>query len=172
MLDQYFENLQRKWFSVSAPVNKAKASATLGTGDNGTITITADAYGTAGNDFTIEVAVDAGANADMTAVLTGSDILVTLGTGASAGVVDNAKNTATLITAAIAALTGVTATASGTGADSLTEAVAKDNLSGGQWATPCKVVGTLVKDTTYYYVCSTAGSNTTTVWKRFTLADY
>lgn len=172
MLDQYFENLQRKWFTASNPVNKKKASTTLGTGDNGVISITADAYGTSGNSFTVEVAIAEGANAAMEAELTGSDILVTLGTGVSAGVVDDTKNTAVLIAAAIAALDGVTATKSGTGADSLTAAVTKKSLSGGQWATPCKVKGTLVKDTNYYYVCTTAGSNTTTVWKRFALADY
>jgi len=45
--------------------------------------------------------------------------------------VDNAKNTATLVAAAVAALEGVTAVASGTGADPLTGAEGQENLTGG-----------------------------------------
>ena len=45
--------------------------------------------------------------------------------------VDNAKNTATLVATAVANLSGVTAAASGTGADPLTIAEAQENLSGG-----------------------------------------
>ena len=164
--------LKTKWFAESSPVNKAKASLAIGSGDNGVVTITADEYGTDGNDFTVEVAVAEGASADMTAELTGNDILVTLGTGEVAGTVDNTKNTATLIATAIAALTGVTATASGTGATAFTEAIAKDLLEGGCWATPCPEVNTIVKDTTYHYICTTAGNKDTCVWKRFTLSAY
>jgi len=125
-----YEISQRPAPSYTAPV---KASTTIGSGDNGTVTVTADIAWEAGNDYTIEVVVDAGANAGMTAELTGNDILITLGTGASAGVVDNAKNTATLIETAINAIVGkgFTADASGTGASSITGAVTKKNFTGG-----------------------------------------
>jgi hypothetical protein len=124
-----------KWFAEETPVNAVKASLTLGAGADGVITITADSYGTEGNDYTVEVVVAEGANAAMKAVLTDKAIVITLGTGGVAGTVADAKNTAKLIAPAVAALAGVTATYSGTGATSLTKAVAKDNLAGGLYAT-------------------------------------
>lgn len=124
-----------KWFAEETPVNAVKASKAIGAGADGVVTITADNYGTEGNDFTIKVVVAEGANANMTASITGKDIVVTLGTGAEAGVVANAKNTAKLIAPAITALTGVTATYSNTGATAFTDAIEKASLAGGLYAT-------------------------------------
>lgn len=107
-----------------------KASTTLGAGADGVVTITADSIGTAGNSFTVEVVAGTGANTNMSAALNSSAITVTLGTDA-AEALDPAKNTAALIAVAVAALTGVTATHSGTGATPIAGAVAVKNLVGG-----------------------------------------
>lgn len=143
--------IQKKWFAESIPQNAKVASTTIGSGDNGTITIVADAVGTEGNSYTITVVVAAGANADMTAEISGTDIKVTLGTGSNAGEVDDTKNTAELIADAISALAGVTATASGTGATALTTALTKKSLAGGQYGTIATVPYTwLYIGGTYY----------------------
>jgi hypothetical protein len=97
---EIFENLQMKWFSASNPVNKKKASVTIGSGDNGIVTVECDTYGTSGNAFSVDVIVGTGNDVNLSAVLSESKITVTLGTGAT-GAVDNAKNTATLIASAI-----------------------------------------------------------------------
>jgi hypothetical protein len=105
----------------------------IGSGENGGVTVTAITAWEAGNNLTLQVAINAGANAALAATFVGNDILVTLGTGSSAGVVDAAKNTAVLVTAAINAISGKTFTAAkdGTGADSIPGVVAKANLTGG-----------------------------------------
>jgi len=160
-----------KWFSEETPLNKAKASIAIGSGDNGVVTTTYDNYGETGNDYSLEVVVGSGNNIAMSAELTGTKITVTLGTGV-AGAVDDTKNTATLIAAEITALDGFTATASGTGATAFTTAITEDVLSGGQWGTPCAEVNSIIVGTSYYYICTTAGNKDTVVWKRFTLSTY
>lgn len=117
------------------------ASATIGTGDNGSVVITADDAGDAGNDFTVEVVDGVGLDQALDASIVGSDITVTLGTDGS-GDPDPTKNTATLIAAAVAALTGVTAAATGTGVDDIDTAEGPTQFTGGadgsatnQWVT-------------------------------------
>jgi hypothetical protein len=182
--------IAQKWFDEAIPVNASVASTTIGSGDNGVVTILTDAVGTEGNSYTIAVNAGTEVDEDMTAVLTGTDIVVTLGTTPSVassinvgsgtnGVVtivadvagedgddysitvltngangcamsaalvgtditvtlgktvadlEPTKNTATLIAAAITALDGVTATASGTGATAIGTGVSKTNFTGG-----------------------------------------
>jgi len=110
--DAYFDTVlhaDNPW-----PSNVA-ASATLGSGTNGTVTVTAENEGTEGNDFTIEAVLGSGNNVAMSAAIVGDAITVTLGTD-GAGAADSAKNTALLVAAAIDALVGVSAEASGSGA--------------------------------------------------------
>lgn len=116
-----------------AYVKAVAASTIIGSGENGVVTVTADAAWEVGNDLTIQVAVSAGENEALSATLTGNDILVTLGTGVVAGTVDDAKNTATLVKNAINAIEGKTFTAvvSGTGATAITTAVDKKSFAGG-----------------------------------------
>jgi hypothetical protein len=116
--------------AYTAPVN---ASKSIGSGDNGVVTVTANQAWEAGNDLTLQVAINAGANASLSATFVGNDILVTLGTGSSAGVVDPTKNTAILVAGAINAISGriFTAIKSGTGATAIPGIVAKANFTGG-----------------------------------------
>ena len=99
-----------------------KLSTTIGAGADGVITII-DETATAKE---IEVVVAAGNSASLAAAHSDGVITVTLGTD-EAGAADAAKNTATLITAAINGIAAKTwtATASGTGATAISEAVAK-----------------------------------------------
>lgn len=94
---------------------------TIGSGANGTVTVTADVAGR--SHLTIQVVLGVGLNVAMTATLvagtTLTTILVTLGTDGT-GALDPTKNTATLVAAAVNALAGVGATASGTGVTALT----------------------------------------------------
>jgi hypothetical protein len=185
-----YTQLLKKYFAETTPQNAKKASAVIGSGENGTVTVNYDIVGTSGNEYTLEVAEGVGVNTAMSAVLTGKDILVTLGTtptaiasinfgsgdngrviisADTAGVAGNdftitvsdagandcemsaalvgnditvilgktvaalepVKNTATLIAAAITALAGVSAVASGTGVDSIGAAVVQTNFTGG-----------------------------------------
>lgn len=95
------------------------ATAEIGAGENGIVTVTIDAGGTHGHEYSIEVRTNINPSKELAATLAEKKILVTLGTDADA-LPDNAKNTATLVSAAIDALDGISAAASGSGADPLT----------------------------------------------------
>lgn len=106
------------------------ATASIGSGANGVVTITSVALGVIGNAYQVQVAIAGGASAALAVALVGSILTITLGTdGASAA--DATKNTATLITAAINALDEFTATASGTGATALATASGPTSFTGG-----------------------------------------
>lgn len=161
---------KKKWFSSALPTNFAKAKLTLGTGTNGVLTITADNIGIEGNDYTVTVS-DAGlSGCNMSATLSGKDITITL--GKTVDTLEPTKNTVILISVAVAALNGVTATKSGTGADSLVAAVATTNLASGSYATPSKEKYSMVFATPYYYLNTKIGSKYTAEWQRFTPATY
>ncbi len=107
-------------------------SATIGSGANGTVTVTADTAGR--SRYYVRVVLGVGLSVAMTATqvtaINGyTTITVTLGTDV-AGALDPTKNTATLVAAAVNALSGVGATASGTGATALTLAEAAKDLFG------------------------------------------
>lgn len=115
----------KKWNYAAIPGATAAgaavaASAVIGSGDNGTVTVTVAAAGRAGNTYTIQLVTAGNISANMSVALNGSQLVVTLGTDA-AGALDPAKNTATLVAAAIDALAPFTAVASGTGATALDE---------------------------------------------------
>lgn len=157
----------KKWFAESVPTNAHKATASIGTGDNGTVNIVYDNVGIEGNAYDIAIVIAAGANANMTAALSGTTITVTLGTGSSAGVVAAAKNTATLIAAAITALTPFTATKTGTGGDSIATAT-EENIAftGGSYCTPSPIGGVwLYENNTYYYCSKPCGKLDTDAWQ-------
>lgn len=135
---------------VTTPKNAKAASQTIGSGANGTVTVTAATKGAAGNDLDIIVS-DAGADdCAMTATITAGVITVELGkTGA---VLEATKNSATLVAAAISLLSEVNAVASGTGDDPLTVAQASQDLEGGQDGTE-GYEGEIVMDANTLYIC-------------------
>lgn len=109
----------------------ANATASLGTGANGTVVCTADGTGytgTSGNALTIEVTVPVGTSA-LSASIAGDKITVAL--DVTAGVPNAVANTATLIAAAVDLLAEVSAVPTGTGADSLGSATAEFGFTGG-----------------------------------------
>lgn len=108
----------------------ANATATIGSGANGTVTITADEdnAGDTGNSLTVEVLVPAGTSGLSAAFVSGQ---LTVSLGVIAGVADAVQNTATLVAAAIDALDDFSAVASGTGADSLPAAEGPTQFAGG-----------------------------------------
>ena len=114
-------------YSVDGLTN---ATAQIGSGANGTVTITGVGAneGTAGNSLTVSVVVPVGTS-PLSAVLSGNSLTVSL--DVTAGVPNPAANTATLVAAAIDALPGFTATASGTGSSSLSVAAGPVSFSGG-----------------------------------------
>lgn len=148
-MPKYTQRYDDKWFTGSTPVNAVKASQTIGSGDNGTVTVVYDFVGTEGNDYTITVVEGTGNDSDLAVDLTGTDITVTLATDGS-GDPDDTANTATLIAAAIGGLDDITATASGTGATALAAAEAEQDFAGGKLATksgtPCFMI---ISDTIY-----------------------
>jgi hypothetical protein len=162
---------KKKWFDEALPANKAKASISIGTGDDGVVEVVCDEYGDVGNNYSLEVVAGTGNDVALSAVLADTKITVTLGTD-GAGVLDTAKNTATLVAGAIDDLEGFVATASGTGETVFGEAIAEDNFAGGQWGTPCPEVNSLLFITPYYYLCTNSGNRDDVEWKRFTPAAY
>jgi len=114
-----------------------KAFTTIGSGDDGVVTVEYDTAGTAGNSKTIEVVVAGEPDAALACTYAGDDLLITLGTGAD-GLVDDAKNTATLIAGIVNSQAGesFTASASGDGSTAIGAAVTKKNLAGGTASAP------------------------------------
>lgn len=107
------------------------AYAQIGTGANGTVTVFADVVVDLADAWTITVVAGVGNSLPLTATLLTHAITVTLGT-TGAGALDATKNTAVLVAAAITALAGVTAYASGTGASALTGPQASQSFGGGK----------------------------------------
>ena len=129
-----YTQMYRPWFA-GTPVNAVKGSINIGSGDNGKVIINYDFVGTEGNLFTVQVVEGVGNNIALSAILTGKDILITLGTD-GAGALAAAKNTALLIAGAVNALENITAVETGTGADSIAVAIVKTSFTGGKLATP------------------------------------
>jgi hypothetical protein len=111
----------------------SEAVAAIGTGANGTVNvITTDGFGgTVGNTATIEVTEPAGTSA-LTVVISGvNNEIITVQLDVVGGVAGAGPNTATLIAAAIDAEANFSATASGTGADSIVDPEGPFSFSGG-----------------------------------------
>lgn len=102
--------------TITIPVLEgAAASAIIGAGENGVVTITAANDGIGGNSYTVQAVQATDPDINLSAVLVGLALTVTLGTD-GAGAPDITKNTATLVAGAIDTLEQFTAVASGTGA--------------------------------------------------------
>ena len=157
----------KPWFNFP-PQNAVKSTATIGSGDNGVVTVTHYIAGTQGNDLSIEVVEGVGANIGMSAVFANSKLTVTLGTGAGA-TLDNAKNTALLISAAIDALDEFSAVKSGTGVTALTEAEVEKSFTGGQYATPAMTDCFILDGSTWYIASKPVNKSTTDGWYSMTL---
>lgn len=93
----------------------AQASAVWTVSAGVTITVSTVTDIAAGNDYTIVAALDTAINKPLAVAFADGVITVTLATGAG-GASDDAKNTVTLVTAAIDALADFTAVAGGSGA--------------------------------------------------------
>ena len=122
-----FKELAYEYYTTDT----ANAVATIGSGANGAVVISASGSGvtgTAGNSLTVEVVVPAGTSA-LSASFTTPALTVNLAVSSGAPV--TASNTATLVAAAIAALPEFTAVATGTGVDSLPAAEGPTSLAGG-----------------------------------------
>ena len=132
---------KKAWFH-GTPSNAIKASINIGDGENGRVIMYSDLVGTEGNDFTITVSTSGANDCDMSATILGKDITVVL--GKTVGNLEPTKNTAILIAQAINALEGVNAVHTGTGADSISQAIPKANFTGGKYATPCKAPKALI----------------------------
>jgi hypothetical protein len=106
------------------------ATATIGSGANGTVSITADnaLAGAVGNTWNVQVFVPSGTS-PLTVNTVGTTLQVLL--DVTLGVPNAAANTATLIAAAISALPNFSAAASGTGVTPLSVAEGPNAFSGG-----------------------------------------
>lgn len=104
--------------TISPETNDTPVSATavIGEGDDGEVTITVVAAGSDGNDIVVEVSVADGNDEALAVAFADGVLSVKLGTDGN-GDADDAKNTATLVRAAIHGLDEFTAAHSGTGAD-------------------------------------------------------
>jgi len=113
-LDMYGKKLESN-SAVAADVD-------VGTGNAG-FSVAASAAGEAGNDLNITIITNS--SDTLSATKTGNNILVKLASTTTT------SNTSTLVTAAVTALTGVIATASGSGASTVVVA-SKANFTGGR----------------------------------------
>jgi len=152
----------KPWFA-NTPVNAVKASINIGSTDNGKVTIHVDLVGTEGNSYTITVKDDGANDCAMSATISGKDIVVILGKTVAA--LAPTKNTATLISAALDLLLGINAVKTGTGADSISVAIAKTSFTGGLYATPCNASSAIIYlGTTIYYTDKPASKFTEDAW--------
>ena len=163
-------NLTKKWFSDETPKNYKDASTTIGSGDNGIVTVIAL------NDISttkkIKAVVATDVSAKLNVAYTSNIITITLGTDAT-GAADDTKNTATLIAKAIDELDGFSAIASGTGATPIQAAINEKAFTAGQLGTPCMVSGVALESNGTYYVCVAPDTTTkNSNWRTFTLASY
>lgn len=110
--------------------DSADATADIGTGSNGTVTVTAegDHTGEAGNSLAVEVVTPSGTSG-LSASFASN--LLTVNLSVSGGTPVGVDNTATLVAAAIDALPEFAAAASGTGADSLSSPEGPTSFAGG-----------------------------------------
>jgi hypothetical protein len=108
----------------------SNATSPIGSGTDGVVTITADGAnaGSAGNSFIASVQVPAGSSA-LSASVSGNELIINL--AVSGGVPINVENSATLVAAAVAALGGFSAVASGTGTGIFAIAIDPTPFSGG-----------------------------------------
>jgi len=130
LVDQDLISLVRhgKYF-VKAYHEATAASAAVGAGADGTVTLTTSATGSSLNSYTVEVVVSGGTSA-LYAERVGTVITVHLAT--SSGVPVGASNSSALVAAAINnAGIGIVAIASGTGSDPLSGAEGPTAFTGG-----------------------------------------
>ncbi len=109
-------------------------SASIGSGEDGTVTIETIDTGLQMNNYTVEVVEGVGNDVSLSAQLLSNQITVTLGTDGT-GQLDPVKNTQTLVQQAIQQIDNggqvFTQTASGTGADPLTQQEGPISFTGG-----------------------------------------
>jgi len=91
----------------------ASAIAKIGTAETSEVTITVTAKGVAGNEYTVEVVEAPGTDDNLSASLT--EDMLTVYLGKTAGSLDNAKNTGTLVAGVITQLAEFTAELTGSG---------------------------------------------------------
>lgn len=158
------EILHSAWFH-GAPQNAKKANVKFEDGVvNKEIVIEYDLVGTEGNDYSVEIVAGVGNSIDLSAVLSGTKITITLATTA-AGALDATKNTAKLIVAEINKIENFTATMNGTGALAYAAAITESDLTGGQYATPCNASSAvIVIDNTIYFTDKPCSLVTTDAW--------
>lgn len=173
-MDIEIRDIHQKYFDESTPQNFKGATAEIGSGTNGKVTITAP-------DVSTDVVVNIGiAEAKSTALSVefalGAMINITLATTADDVVTaDDTKNTATLIAKAINALNcGYTAVASGTGATAISTATEDPVVfTDGQYGTPCSQIGLgFVSSATYYVNTKADNTKYNNGWRTFSLANY
>ena len=113
----------------------------------------------------------AGGNWDTVAIETGEVGAVDF-TGGVTSAPDDAKNTATLVAAAIDALDDVSATASGSGATALDSVEAEQSFAGGTYGTLAPVPFTMLFIAPYYYTNILVNGKDDSNWRRFQLSSY
>ena len=125
-------------------IDDSKASAQIGEGDNGVVTVTRDEPGPDGEEYSVKVVVPELEEAtDVEVELDGKVIAVELALKEEGEdyVPDDDKNTATLIAGAIDALEGFSAQASGNGTGVFDDEVEAVQFTGGTtdiWITACE----------------------------------
>lgn len=118
------------------PAN-VQATAQIGSGENGVVTITVEEAGTEGNDYSVVAVLGSGNNIPLSAALVGNVLTVTLGTDSS-GVADSTKNKAILVAGAIDDLAEFSATHSGGGGTAV-PVTASTEFSGGSYVEETKI---------------------------------
>lgn len=111
----------------------AASNTTIGSGGDGTVTVTVKKKGKEGNDYTIAVVIPDEEEALLSATLTGNDLVVSLATDDQKQP-DDTENTAGAVATEIAKIEVFTATASGAGTTPIDTAVTKKSFANGHTA--------------------------------------
>ena len=147
--------------TVASVVNGAKATLTSGL-TTAAVTVTAADYGEYGDDITLAL-IDPEEDADLSVVVTGNDIVVTL-----EYVTDAVVSTAEEVADAINAATDIVVATFGGDGSGTVVAAAEDNLDGGADVSPVVPVGTMRFKTDYSELYIKIDEQT---WKRIQTAN-
>lgn len=163
--------VRQKWFAEDHPINAESGVTVIGSGKDGEVSIITKIKGEIANEYTIEVVEGSEEDVDMSAVLIGKDLVITLGTDDN-GDLDDTKNTAGLIATEINKIGEFIAEASGEGTDPIQAAVTKANFEDGCYGTVCHDTFVVVQHDDDFYVNIAPNGKCDANWRVFNLSKF
>lgn len=166
-------NVKKLAFENVTPVNAVASSLTTAlAGDNNDLVFTAKTKGVIGDDITIAYINPAANDAELSVVVTGTDIVVNLATGAGGAITTIASDiTAAILANAEANALVSVANAAANNGTGLVIALAETNLANGVDGTPAEA-NKVYFDGDYLYIATLANAISGANWVRVQASTY